>query len=70
MQVAAQAIRGASPLLEQARPLLEKATPFVKLAAEALEGTEMAASGVSDRPGFGTAVPPTYSTYRCLSRRG
>lgn len=52
MQVAAQAIRGASPLLEQARPLLEKATPFVNLAAEVLEATDMAASAVSDRPGF------------------
>ena len=29
MQVAAHAIRGASPLLEQARPLLEKVAPFV-----------------------------------------
>ena len=30
MQIAAHAIRGASPLLEQVRPLLEAATPFVK----------------------------------------
>ena len=29
MQVAAHAIRGASPLLEQARPLLEQVAPFV-----------------------------------------
>jgi hypothetical protein len=40
MQLAAQAIRGASPLLEQARPLLEKETPFVKLVTDALEGTK------------------------------
>jgi len=52
MQVAAQAIRGASPLLEQARPLLEKATPFVNLAAEALERTDMATSGFTDHPSF------------------
>ena len=38
MQVAAQAIRGASPLLEQARPLLEAVTPFVNLAAEVARG--------------------------------
>ncbi len=37
MQVAAQAIRGASPLLDKARPLLEHVAPFVKAAASALE---------------------------------
>jgi hypothetical protein len=56
MQLAAQAIRGASPLLEQARPLLEKATPFVKLVTE--EGTERTVSGIGDRPNFDTATPP------------
>jgi geranylgeranyl pyrophosphate synthase/uncharacterized protein with NAD-binding domain and iron-sulfur cluster len=56
MQVAAQAIRGASPLLEQARPLLEKSTPFVNLAAGALEGTDMPATDFSDRPSFDPRV--------------
>jgi geranylgeranyl diphosphate synthase, type II len=37
MQVAANAIRNASPLLEQARPLLEQVTPFVSQVADALE---------------------------------
>ena len=37
VQVAAHAIRGASPLLDQARPLLEHVAPFVKAAASALE---------------------------------
>jgi hypothetical protein len=54
----AQAIRGASSLLEQARPLLEKATPFVKLVTDALEGTERTVSGIGDRPNFDTAAPP------------
>ena len=36
VQVAAHAIRGASPLLERARPLLEQVAPFVKTLAEAL----------------------------------
>jgi geranylgeranyl pyrophosphate synthase len=36
-QVAAHAIRGVSPLLEQARPLLEHAAPFVNATASVLE---------------------------------
>jgi len=37
MQVAAHAIRGASPLLEQARALLEHVAPFVNPVADALD---------------------------------
>ena len=37
VQVAAHAIRGASPLLEQARPLLEHVAPFANAAAKALD---------------------------------
>jgi geranylgeranyl pyrophosphate synthase len=37
MQIAAHAIRHASPLLEQARPLLEKLAPFVSGIADTLE---------------------------------
>jgi geranylgeranyl pyrophosphate synthase/uncharacterized protein with NAD-binding domain and iron-sulfur cluster len=40
MQVAAHAIRGASPLLEQARPLLEQVAPFVNPIADALDLTD------------------------------
>ena len=40
MQIAAHAIRGASPLLEQARPLLEAAAPFVNPVADALNSTD------------------------------
>ena len=40
MQVAAHAIRGASPLLEQAGPLLEAIAPFVNLVADALNSTD------------------------------
>src|SRR5580698_3205978 len=36
-QVAAHAIRGASPLLERARPLVEHVAPFANAAADALE---------------------------------
>jgi geranylgeranyl pyrophosphate synthase len=37
MQVAAHAMRGASPLLEQTRPLLEHVAPYATAAASALE---------------------------------
>lgn len=37
VQVAAQAIRGASPLLERARPLIEHVAPFLNSAAGVLE---------------------------------
>src|SRR5271169_701240 len=40
MRVAAHAIRGASPLLEQARPLLEAFAPFVNPLADALDSTD------------------------------
>jgi len=40
MQIAAHAIRGASPLLEQVRPLLEAATPFVNPVADAFDSTD------------------------------
>ena len=40
VQVAAHAIRGASPMLDQARPLLEHVAPFVKAAASALEASD------------------------------
>jgi geranylgeranyl pyrophosphate synthase/uncharacterized protein with NAD-binding domain and iron-sulfur cluster len=42
VQVAAHAIRGASPLLEGARPLLERIAPFVKSAASVLELSDRA----------------------------
>jgi geranylgeranyl pyrophosphate synthase/uncharacterized protein with NAD-binding domain and iron-sulfur cluster len=37
MQVAAHAMRGASPLLEQARPLIEQVAPFANAAVKALD---------------------------------
>ena len=40
MQVAAHAMRGASPLLEQVRPLLEQVAPFVNAVAGALDLTD------------------------------
>jgi geranylgeranyl pyrophosphate synthase/uncharacterized protein with NAD-binding domain and iron-sulfur cluster len=40
MQVAAHAIRGVSPLLDQARPLLEQLAPFVKPVADVLDPTD------------------------------
>jgi geranylgeranyl pyrophosphate synthase/uncharacterized protein with NAD-binding domain and iron-sulfur cluster len=40
MQVAAQAIRGASPLLDAARPLLEQVAPFVNPGADGLGTTD------------------------------
>jgi geranylgeranyl pyrophosphate synthase/uncharacterized protein with NAD-binding domain and iron-sulfur cluster len=40
MQIAAHAIRSASPLLEQARPLLEAVAPFVNPVADALDSTD------------------------------
>jgi geranylgeranyl pyrophosphate synthase/uncharacterized protein with NAD-binding domain and iron-sulfur cluster len=47
IQVAAHAIRNASPLLEQARPLLEKVTPFANRLADALELTDGTAPDIS-----------------------
>ena len=47
MQVAAHAIRGASPLMEQVGPLLQLAAPFVTPIASALELSEAAVEEVS-----------------------
>jgi len=54
MQVAAHAIRGASPLLEQARPLLEQVAPFVNPVADALDLSDGAMEDVSE---LGTVDP-------------
>jgi geranylgeranyl pyrophosphate synthase/uncharacterized protein with NAD-binding domain and iron-sulfur cluster len=48
VQVAAHAIRGASPLLEGARPLLERMAPFVKSAASVLELSDRALPNVRE----------------------
>jgi geranylgeranyl pyrophosphate synthase/uncharacterized protein with NAD-binding domain and iron-sulfur cluster len=56
MQVAAKAIRGASPLLEQARPLLEEVTPFVSRAADAIEQSEGTVPGVTELSRRGAMV--------------
>ena len=55
MQVAAHAIRDASPLLEQVRPLLEKVAPFVNAAADALDLSD----GVMDDVSALRAADPT-----------
>ena len=47
VQVAAHAIRGASPLLEQVRPLLEQVSPFGHAVADTLDPRSAAARGVS-----------------------
>jgi len=54
MQVAAQAIRGASPLLNQVRPLLEQVAPFVIPVADALDLADEGIEGAALR-----AVDPT-----------
>ena len=56
MQVAASAIRNASPLLEQARPLLEEVTPFVSRVADALERSEGTVPGVTELSRRGAMV--------------
>jgi geranylgeranyl pyrophosphate synthase/uncharacterized protein with NAD-binding domain and iron-sulfur cluster len=56
MQVAAHAIRSASPLLEQARPLLEEVAPFVSRAADALERSEGTVPGVTELSRRGAMV--------------
>jgi geranylgeranyl pyrophosphate synthase/uncharacterized protein with NAD-binding domain and iron-sulfur cluster len=48
MQVAAHAVRGASPLLEQARPLLEQVAPFVHPIADAFDLTDAAIEDPSE----------------------
>jgi geranylgeranyl pyrophosphate synthase/uncharacterized protein with NAD-binding domain and iron-sulfur cluster len=55
VQVAAHAIRGASPLLEQARPLLETATPFLQQVADALDLTD----AVMEDPNEVRTIDPT-----------
>jgi geranylgeranyl pyrophosphate synthase/uncharacterized protein with NAD-binding domain and iron-sulfur cluster len=66
MQVAAQAIRAASPVLELARPLLEGVAPFVAPIADALSAvggeTDATASNdaaVATAAGGGAAAGPT-----------
>ena len=66
MQVAAQAIRAASPVLDLARPLLEGVAPFVAPIADALSAvggeTDAAASNgaaVATAAGGGAAAGPT-----------
>ena len=58
MQVAAHAIRGASPLLDQACPLLELAEPFVTPVADALELSEGVMEDVSRVRTIGPAITP------------
>ena len=48
MQVAAHAMRGASPLLERARPLFEHAAPFANAVAKALELSDRALPDVRE----------------------
>ena len=48
MQVAANALRGASPLLEQVRPLLELAQPFGSAVADALDLSDGTLENVSE----------------------
>jgi geranylgeranyl pyrophosphate synthase/uncharacterized protein with NAD-binding domain and iron-sulfur cluster len=55
MQVAAHALRGASPLLDQVRPLLEQVAPFVYPVADALDLTD----GVIEDPSTVRTVDPS-----------
>jgi geranylgeranyl pyrophosphate synthase/uncharacterized protein with NAD-binding domain and iron-sulfur cluster len=48
MQIAAQAIRGASPLLDEVRPLLEAVAPFANPVADALDLTDHAIEDTSE----------------------
>src|SRR6516164_968707 len=54
MQVAAHALRGASPLLDQVRPLLEQVAPFVYPVADALD----LADGIIEDPSTVRTVDP------------
>ena len=68
VQIAAHAIRGASPVLESARPLLEQVAPYVGALAGALEGSgdvaglsapQAAISNIAEAvPGAGDVVGP------------
>jgi geranylgeranyl pyrophosphate synthase/uncharacterized protein with NAD-binding domain and iron-sulfur cluster len=55
MQVAAHALKGASPLLDQVRPLLEQVAPFFHPVADALDLTD----GVIEDPSTVRTVDPT-----------
>jgi geranylgeranyl pyrophosphate synthase/uncharacterized protein with NAD-binding domain and iron-sulfur cluster len=57
MEVAARAIRGASPLLELARPLLERVAPFVNPVADALELVDNPMEDVSEVPTVDPTTP-------------
>ena len=61
VQVAAHALRGASPLLEQARPLLEQVAPFAHAVADTLDPHSAAAEDVGalrHRRPDGDGAPP------------
>ena len=70
MQIAAHAIRGASPLLEQARPLLEAVAPFVNPVADALDSTDGLIENVDEvrtidpaaKPGAAYVSTPIYDS--------
>jgi uncharacterized protein with NAD-binding domain and iron-sulfur cluster len=70
MQVAAHAIRGASPLLEQARALLEAVAPFVKPLADVLDSTDGLIENVDEvrtidpaaKPGAAYVPKPIYDS--------
>lgn len=63
-KTAAEALRGASPLLDQARPLLELVAPFALPVAAALDMTDGLAEDVSDvrsiEPGSAYVPTPQY----------
>ena len=62
VQVAAHALRGASPLLEQARPLLEQVSPFAHAIADTLDPRNAAAADV----GLLDIVDPTAAVRRLV----
>jgi geranylgeranyl pyrophosphate synthase/uncharacterized protein with NAD-binding domain and iron-sulfur cluster len=70
VQVAAQAIRGASPVLNLARPLLEMAAPFVYPIADAFDLTDAAIENPSEvriidpsaKPAAAYVPKPAYSS--------
>jgi geranylgeranyl pyrophosphate synthase/uncharacterized protein with NAD-binding domain and iron-sulfur cluster len=65
MQVAAHAVRRASPLLEEVRPLLEQVAPFVNPVADAFDATDrivkdpMEVQTIGPSAGRGAAPVPT-----------
>jgi geranylgeranyl pyrophosphate synthase/uncharacterized protein with NAD-binding domain and iron-sulfur cluster len=59
MQIAAHAIRGASPLLEQTRPLLEAVAPFVKPVADVLDSTDGLIENVDEMRTLDQAAEPS-----------